>query len=274
MPDHQFGLCEWLLPIPGPTAFRLAGSLGYNGVQILDYGGTKNNYPLNLPWVQQVFLQAMEENHLCIQTLQLQSLVLDGWLKAHPRSTSGMLAREAIGKGIEVCQALNIPNLQVEDYAACAITSEEEFRNTADFLHWAASLARDAGIQLIYESFANYDNTMRLYEVSGQGFRLCFDTLNPLRYHFGDPLEELRRYDLSLIDVIHVKDAPEGYQGSVCLGTGAGLFRETCALLNERGYTGWIISENYYCQDPMGKEDPAVTAARDLETLRRSFGSS
>ncbi|MGN0968975.1 MAG: sugar phosphate isomerase/epimerase family protein, partial [Oscillospiraceae bacterium] len=274
MSDHQFGLCEWLLPIPGPTAFHLAGSLGYDGVQILDYGGTQNNYPLNRPWVQQAFLQAMEESHLCIQALQLQSLVLNGWMKAHRHSASGTLAREAFRKGIEVCRALSIPNLQVEDYAASAITSEEEFRNTADFLHWAAPLARNEGVQLVYESFANYDNTMRLYEASGRGFRLCFDTLNPLRYRFGDPLEELQRYDLSLIAFIHVKDAPEGFQGSVCLGTGSGLFRDACTLLNRRGYKGWIVSENYYCQDPIGREDPAITAARDLEVLRRSFPGS
>ncbi len=271
MPDYQFGLCEWLLPIPGPTAFALAGRLGYDGVQMLDYGGTKNNYPLNLPWVQETFLQAMEKHHVCIQTLQLQSLVLDGWMKTPPDSAAGALAREALEKGLAVCRALNIPNLQVEDYAASSINNEEEFRNTALFLRLAADRAQDTGVQLVYESFANFDGTMRMLETAGGNIRLCFDTLNPLRYRFGDPLEELRRYDLSLFSFIHGKDAPEGYQGSVCLGEGAGLFREACALLKERGYTGWVVSENYYCLDPIGKEDPAVTAQRDLAAMRRGF---
>ncbi len=271
MSDHRFGLCEWLLPIPGPTALALAGSLGYDGVQMLDYGGAKNNYPLNRPWVQRAFLRAMEEHHVCIQSLQLQSLVLNGWMKAPPDSAAGGLAREALGKGLEVCRALNIPNLQVEDYAASAIANEEEFRNTALFLRLAADRAQDAGVQLVYESFASFDDTMRMLETAGGSIRLCFDTLNPLRYHFGDPLEELRRYDPSLFSFVHVKDAPEGYQGSVCLGEGAGLFREACALLRQRGYKGWVVSENYYCLDPIGKEDPAVTAARDLAAMRRVF---
>lgn len=271
MDKYRFGICGWLLPLPGPDALRLAGRLGYDGVQILDHGGTKNNYPLTLPWVQEAYAAAMAESGVCIQTLQLQSLVLDGWMKLDAESASGALAREALEKGLAVCRALHIPCLQVEDYAASAITDETEFRNTAEFLRFAAPRARDAGVELVYESFAPYAATMRLFEAAGGGFRFCFDTLNPLRYGFGDPLEELRQYDPALLAFVHVKDAPAGYQGSVCLGDGAGRFDTLCTALRARGWHGWLVSENYYCQDPIGRTDPAVTALRDLETLRRTF---
>ncbi len=271
MNEYKFGYCEWLLPLPGPTALKLAGQLGFDGVQMLDLGGTGNNYPLSLPWVRQAYQEAMDQAGVTIQTLQLQSLVRAGWVKAPLTSPEGRLALEAIQKGAEACQALGIPNLMVESFFDSTIQNKEDLSNTAALLQEAGAITRDHGVQLIYESFVEYERTMKLWEGSRQAFRLCYDILNPLRYHFGDPREELRRYDLSMIDHIHVKDAPAGYQGSCCLGTGAGLFQESCAILKERGYIGWVVSENYYCLEPIGKEDPAVTAARDLETLRRTF---
>lgn len=271
MKSYQFGFCDWLLPLPGPTALRLAGQLGFDGVQILDLGGTENHYPLGLPWVRQAYQEAMEQAGVTIQTLQLQSLVRAGWLKAPLHSKEGQLALEAVEKGAEACQALDIPNLMVESFFASTIQNEEDLTNTAELLCAAGEITRAHGVQLIYESFMEYERTMQLWESSSRAFRLCYDILNPLRYHFGDPREELRRYDLTMIDHIHVKDAPAGYQGSCCLGTGAGLFQKSCTILKERGYTGWVVSENYYCLDPIGKEDPAFTAARDLQTLRRSF---
>lgn len=272
MKDFFFGLCSWGLPLPGPDALRFAGRQGYDGVQILDLGGVKNHDPLMLPWVREAYAAAMEESGVRIQTLQLQSIVLEGWLKAPAGSASGDLAREALRKGLDTCRALHIPCLQVEDYAASTLTNEAERRNMADFLRFAAPRARDAGVELVYESFAPYDDTMALFEAAGGGFRFCFDTLNPLRYGFGDPLEELRCYDPALLAYVHVKDAPAGYQGSICLDEGEGRFQDCCALLKERGWHGWVVGENCFCQYPIGREDPAVTARRDLETLRRVFG--
>lgn len=270
----HFGVCEWLFPLSGPSAMRVLAQIGFDGVQILDAGGVEQNDPLMLPWVQDAYRQAMDVCGISIQTLQLQSLVRSGALKCPPASQRGKDALRAIQKGAQVCQKLNIPNLMVESFFASSITCREDFENTAAVLRQAGAITKDYGIQLIYESFMPRERTMRLHELCGGAFRLCYDTLNPLRYGFGDPLEELREYDLALIDHIHVKDAPAGYQGSVCLGTGAGLFGATASILTQRGFSGWVVSENYYCMDPMGKEDPAVTAARDLHTLKTAFPSA
>lgn len=267
----QFGLCEWLFPVSGPTALRKLGEIGYDGVQILDSGGAENNDPLMLPWVQDAYCEAMAETGIVIQALQLQSVVRSGALKCSPTSPEGKAALKTVIKGAQICRTMNIPALMVESFFASSIVCKEDFQNTGAWLREAGTITRGYGIQLIYESFMNWEKTMRLYELCGQNFRLCYDILNPLRYGFGNPLEELRQYDLALIDHIHVKDAPKGYCGSLCLGTGAGSFHETCKLLKSRGYTGWIISENYYCMDPMGKEDPAVTAYRDLKTMQAVF---
>ena len=271
MSTYRFGLCDWLLPLPGPTALELAGLLGYHGVQILDLGGAENNYPLSLPWVQRAYQQAMERSGVVIQTLQLQALVRSGCLKAPAGSPEERLALESIRRGAQACQALGIPRLMVESFFDSAIQNDQDLERTAALLRKAGEITREHGVQLIYESFMDREKTLALWEGCGRAFLLCYDLLNPLRYGFGDPTQELQQYDLSMIDHIHAKDAPAGYQGSVCLGTGAGLFQESCAILRKRGYTGWVVSENYYCLDPMGKEDPALTAERDLKTLRDTF---
>ncbi len=139
----------------------------------------------------------------------------------------------------------------------------------AHFLKTAGERAKDLGVQLIFESFSDFDDTMRLYECSGGAFKLCYDNLNPLRYHFADPVSELGHYDLDLIDHIHLKDAPADYAGSIRLGTGSGLIAECCQVLKQRGYSGYVITENNYCIDPIGKEDPRESALFDLSAMKR-----
>lgn len=270
---NKYGICEWLLPIPGPTSFKLAAHAGYDGVQMLDWGGRENNYPLNLTWVQDTFRQAMDDNNICIQNLQLQSLVRSGGVKAAPDTAQGKAALEDIRKGAEVCAALNIPNLQLENFFNSAIQNTEDIKNTAELLKEAGKVTSDLGVQLVYESWFDYSGTMDIYEMSGQSFKLCYDTLNPLRYHFGDPIKELEQYDLSMLAFVHVKDAPAGcgYQGSWFLGQGEGRINEAAAILKKRGYKGWIVTENYYCMNPIGIIDPSKTIIEDLRTMHRLF---
>lgn len=271
MEKYKYGLCDWLIPLSGPQALRTARDLGYQCIQMVDHGGIRNNFPLNLSWVQDRFLEAMEETGVLIHSLQLQSLVMDGWCKYAPNTRESALAMDCINKGVQVCRRLGITNLAVENYGPCAMDTPEEFTNTAQFLKKAGKCAGEAGVQLIFESFSDYAETMRLYEQSEGAFKLCYDNLNPLRYHFADPVEELRRYDLAMIDHIHLKDAPAGYAGSVRLGTGAGLVAECCQVLKERGYSGFVITENNYCIDPIGKDDPMKSALFDLAVMKRQL---
>lgn len=265
------GLCEWALPLPGVSALRLASELGYDGVQILDFGGGSNNFPLNVPWVQHSLREAKACYGIEIQNLQLQDLVKTGFVKSPVTSAEGKAALRCVKKGAEACQAIGIPTMMVNSFFDSWIDNEEDFDRTADMLRESGKITSDAGVQLIYESFLGVEDTVRLWEQSDRSFKLCYDLLNPLRYHFGDPLKELRRYDLKLFDHIHVKDAPVGYQGACKLGTGAGMQREACAILSERGYDGWVICENLYCKDPIGKEDPCIAAEDDLRTISQWF---
>ena len=114
---------------------------------------------------------------------------------------------------------------------------------------------------------------MQLYEMCGKTFRLCYDTLNPLRYGFGDPQDELQRYPMDLIDHVHLKDAQFDFSGNARLGEGRGRLSETCTLLQKKHYDGWLIAETNYYMGKIGRDyDPCESVAADLHTMRQLFG--
>lgn len=268
----RFGICEWLMPVNGPAAFVLAGELGYDGVQILDLGGEANNFPLANPITQNIYKKYAQQANITIQTLQLQSLVRSGKLKSARDCAQFASGISEIKKGAEACAAIGIKNLMIESFFDSAINNDFELDKTGVFLAEAAKVTQDYGIQLIYESFVPVDKTMKLYEMSNKGFKLCYDVLNPLKYGFGDPLDELKVYPLEMIDHIHCKDTAADYSCSEILGLGSGHFNGAAELLKGAGYTGWLVSENYYCAGAFGREnDPYDSMKKDLAAMKRTF---
>jgi len=57
--------------------------------------------------------------------------------------------------------------------------------------------------------------------------------IKTLRYHFGDPLDDLRRYNYDMFGFVHLKDAPKGkdYHGSWYLGKGDGLVLQAAEII-------------------------------------------
>jgi sugar phosphate isomerase/epimerase len=59
-------------------------------------------------------------------------------------------------------------------------------------------------------------------------------------------------------------------KGFCQLGEGRGRYQECIDALNEIGFDGWYITENFYHIPPMGNTGSVfVTAAKDLETMRK-----
>jgi len=274
MSVYKYGICEWLMPVTGPAAITLAGEMGFDGVQILDSGGESQNFPMNNPRVQDIYKKAADKAGIDIQTYQLQSLVRSGKVKSPQDSQGFRDAVLAIKKGIKVCRAIGIKNLMMENFFDSFIYNDYDLENTGALLKVAGELTGEAGIQLIYESFVSVEKTLRLYEMANRSFKLCYDTLNPQKYDFGDPLDELRRYPLAIIDHIHFKDTAPNYTCSALLGRGSSQFKRSVELLREIGYTGWLVTENYYCEGAFGREnDPFESIQTDLDTMRERFRS-
>ena len=108
--------------------------------------------------------------------------------------------------------------------------------------------------------------------MSDRAFKMSYDNLNPIKYGFADPIEELKYYPMELIDHIHLKDIGPDMIPSEQLGRGIGNVCTTADILKARGFTGWIISYNYYKTGGLGEQkDPFESAVRDLKTIRRFF---
>ena len=268
-----YGVCEWSLPVPGPFSPKIAAELGFDGIQIGDLGGAPLNFPLNHPRNQQAYLEAAAEAGIKIHSLHPHTLIREGTMRYPLNSAQGLRAKENLQNIIKACREMNVDTMMVSSFRDSMIRHDYDFVNTAAMLRYACDLGKDAGVRVVYESVLHIDRQLRLLDLVGDDLYILYDTLNPLRYGSGDPIEEMRRIGLERIDHIHVKDAPEEMVGCCLLGTGVGHFEEIAAFLKDFGYSGWYITENYYAQPPFPRgSDSYALAKEDLMTMRRVFG--
>lgn len=248
--------------------------MGFDGAYFKDFGGAKKNYPLNQVWVQDLFKKALDETGTAIETVQVSSVVEAGQIKKQPDSLEGKAGLEGVKKCAEFCKAVKAERVLLEDFGASSIETREDIKNMGAFLKEAAKIVNDAGLVLSFEPFSAGNVVLDLYERSGCSFTLCYDTANPQVYEFGDALEELPRYlDISgFVSHIHFKDAPKTLKGNVLLGEGVCHYAECVKILKDRGYNGWILTENNYADGKIGgSADPTIAIAKDLATLKRDF---
>ncbi|MDO4269459.1 MAG: sugar phosphate isomerase/epimerase family protein [Eubacteriales bacterium] len=272
MTGNKYGICEWSLPAAGPFALRLAAETGFDGIQLGDLGGGPLNFPLNHPRMQQGYLEEAEKSGVRLHSLHLHTLVREGTMRYPLASPEGERAARSIQKGIEACKAMRIDRLMLSSFFASEIRHAYDFNNFADMLSYACDLGAENGVRIVYEGILPIERLLRLLDIVGDRLTVLYDTLNPIRFGSGDPQEEIRRIGVDRIDHIHVKDAPHEMVGCCLLGTGEGRFAQTAKLLNDLGYAGWYITENYYAQPPMGENaDPYELARMDLQTMRATF---
>ncbi len=272
MSSYKYGFCAWYTPFPGPFALDFAGEVGYDGVQISDLGGDAQAYPLKNKTLQRGFLQAAKRNNLEIQMVNLLSLCMNGIIKSPKESPKGEITMKNIVKGIEACAEMNISAMFIPCIFMAQINNEYDLEVVASYYREAAPVAKAYNIELLFESFMDYDRTMRMYEKSGGAFKLCYDSINPMKYGFGNAVHELRQYDLSMIHTIHIKDSTPDYKEAEIIGRGCGNFFEIAEVIKEIGYKGWIVNENDYFKGDLAKHrDPQELIRMDLETFRKTF---
>ncbi len=272
MKKYKFGFCSWYTPFPGPFSLTFAGEAGYDGIQISDLGGHEQGYPLTNKRIQRGFLETAKASNLEIQMINLLTPGLSGMMKHPQESCHGKLAVENISNGIKACAEMKVPNVFIPSIFAGRIDNDFELEMVALYMKVAGSIAKENGVELLYESFMSVEKTMDLYERAGKCFKLCYDTLNPYKYGFGNAVEELKRYDLSMIHTIHIKDCSNDYKYTELFGEGNGRFYYIAETLKKIGYTGWIVNENNYFKGEIAKQGDQLEMAKiDLEKLRTTF---
>ncbi len=262
------------MAIPGPAAIKTAARLGFDGIQISDLQGIRNNYPLNDSRLQALYLEAVEETGIRLQAfLPGASLMSYGNILNPIGSAKGQEAIQSFRKSLQVCNALNINVIVIPGLESNRVNNEYQYKNTCNMLKLFVEEAEDCGVTVAYESFLSTEALINLIEFTGGKLKTVFDTLNPIRYGFANPSDEILKLGSDVIDHIHVKDACTDLTGTCPLGQGAGRFDETVAAIKQTGYTGWYITENFYYLTPMNKLGNGLDlAAADLRYMHEICG--
>ena len=270
----KYGICEWSLPASGTLAIRLAGEIGFDGLQIGEAGGRLMGYPLNNRRVQELYLEAAQKYGQRLHSLNLGALLGEGTLNYAPETEQGRAARESLKKGFEACETLGIGTVVITVNSQ----DEEQTSNALSHLAYATELASRHGVEIAMESAQELSVIIDILESMQEKIKICMDILNPLRFGTGNPQKQICIFGREHIDHFHFKDSEKslfraGERGCTLLGEGDAGFAESVELIKKMKYDGWVISENYYYLPPMfdGSGDFLELARKDLLTMKKSF---
>ena len=266
--SNQCGICEWSLPVTGPSSIELASRIGFDGIQLGDLGGAAHCFPMNDHKLQSMYLEYAERFHVQIQSYHLMAIESEGGLQCLPDSEGGRSVLRSIRNGFEVCRDMKIPVLMITSYNKTAIINEYDVECTAKTLREAVKMGENYGVRLVYESIVQLKYIQQILDFAGPSLKLCYDILNPIKFLKGDPVEEIHALGRDRIDHVHLKDTGHEMKGFCQLGTGRWRFAESIQALRDIGFDGWYITENFYTLPPMGEKSFFDTAEIDLQTMR------
>ena len=271
--NYKIGVCEWSLPVGGPTAVVMAAKMGFEGIQIGDLGGATMGYPANNPAIREAYMQAAKENHVVLQSLHPYALQQEGSMLFPIDEPEGARGKKDVEMCILACEAMGIDNIMLSSFFAAYIRNEWDFKAYASQLKHACEFGKDHGVKVTYESVLRPERILRMLAVCGENLGLCYDVVNPLRHGTGVPVEELKTL-MPYVDHFHVKDMPDNMKGYAMIGEGSGQITEVADVIKQSGYSGWLICENYY--STLSYEtgiDFIELGKKDIQNVRRIFGS-
>ncbi len=266
---NKVGVCEWALPLNGPFSIALAAKAGFEGIQIGDLGGAGMGFPMNNKYIQEGYLQAAADYHVEIQALHPYGLQREGTMLCPLSTSQGQEGMLSVSKCIDACVDMKIPKLMLSSFFATLVRNDWDFDIFAQHLKYACELGREKGIQIVYESVLTVDRILKMIDVVGEDLKICYDTLNPIRWGTGNPRDEIRKLGKERIDHFHVKDAPFDLKGYSLIGQGRADFMGIVDAIHEIGYEGWFVSENYYSLLSVANRDDFISlAAKDVQMIK------
>jgi sugar phosphate isomerase/epimerase len=170
---------------------------------------------------------------------------------------------------------MGVERLMVPTFVKSAIQTDRQFEIAVDVFQWACDFAADNGVVIAAENTLSIEKTRTFFQaVDRKNMVLYFDMQN-YYLHNGDYTPDILEGLYDLVAEVHAKDGKGSDLSGALLGTGDVSFHETAQLLKKKGYTGWIVSENYYDLSPLAGpgDEPFRNAEKDLKTLRGIFGS-
>jgi len=264
------GICQWSLPVQGPCALDVAAELGFSGVE-LEFRNPERGFPLSKQCVQELYLSKIREHRLSIPSLAINELdfyCLTGSMKNKETQT----ALDAIYKGLQTAAALNIPKIQIPCFNKSELNSKNQGR-AAEIFRDVCEAAKEYDITVATENVLSPTEMIKLIKrVDKANFKLYFDTQNyylKKGFNTAEVLEQLFPY----VCEIHVKDGRNGYLSGDLLGEGDSGFFNAIQVIKKNHYSGWLLLENYYDQEPLSLQDenPLTLIKKDFEILKKAI---
>jgi sugar phosphate isomerase/epimerase len=267
----RLGITEWGLPVDGPYGCKIAAEVGFEGVQ-LDVGSYARNFPKTTPVVQEAYLEAAEQYGVTYTAIGCNEL--DHYnMVAQKGSSERVIALRTITSAIDAAAAMGIPIVMVQSFVASAIETEQDFERAVNVFRYACQYALDQGDMLIgVENLLSVEDLFRLLEkVNKPNLKIYFDTQNYYLHEKVDVAAMVKPLAPYICEV-HVKDGGE-YDvdpSGALLGKGTSGFYQTMEALKAHGYSGWLISENFYDRGPIANlsVDPVELMRQDYHVLQ------
>ena len=269
----RIGVCEWCLPVNGPYALDFAADAGFEGIQLGDLGGSQMGYPMMNEFIREGYKEAAARTGIVLHSMHLYTLVRDAGHTYPMNSPEGEAACVSIRNGIDSCEAMGIPCLNISAFFQSNVNNDYDWNNLVDHLDYACRYGKDHGVYVAYEPGVPAAKIREILERLPD-LTINYDLTNPRSLGVGEPLEELAELEIAALDHIHVKDSRRNafgkYLGSCFAGEGSGRIREAIHLLKERGYDKWYLSESNYIQPlPYGVgPDISTVCRKDCEAIR------
>ena len=267
----KLGITEWALPVEGPYGCKIAADVGFEGIQ-LDIGSYERNFPKTRRCVQDAYLEAADK--FGIQYTAIGCNELDNYdMVAKKGVAERGIAFKAITSAIDAAAVMGIPIVMVQSFNASALETDQDFERAINVIRRVSDYALEKGeITIGLENLLSVENLLRLIdEVDKPNVKIYFDTQN---YYLHDKADVAGMVEplISHICQVHVKD---GYEADIepsgaLLGEGDSGFFDTIAELRRCGYSGWLISENFYDRGPISKlsNDPKELMSKDYQILK------
>jgi 2-epi-5-epi-valiolone 7-phosphate 2-epimerase len=267
----KFGICGWVLPVDGPWVCKTAADIGFDGVQ-LELGDYERGFPLSRKVVQDAYLDAA-----AVSGIEFPSLVTrvgDYYsLVDEPGSRDHEIVKQGIHKAIDTAHAMGIKRVMIPTFVKSEIRTERHFEIAVQLMQEACDAAGERGIEIAAENPMTPEKTRQYFSaIQRENLSLYFDLQN-YYLNWGADTPKLLSELYDLVSEVHAKDGKGKDLSGAPLGEGDVSFFESVRVLQDKEYSGWIVSENYYDLMPLcgPEDDPMEIASRDLATLNQAF---
>jgi L-ribulose-5-phosphate 3-epimerase len=253
VPGLKIGVMDGVLRLSvKPDAIAKARSFGFEGLQVtLGRSTDGKTLPLEDSQLQARYLEESRKHKLPLAATYIDILHVN-CLK------NDALAREWVGKGIEITRKLHAGILMTVFFGKCAIEGRQELNYVSDVFRELAPDARKAGVILGFENLLTAeDNARAMDRVASDAFKIYYDVGNSANRVGVDPAKEIRFLGKDRICQFHFKD--QGY-----LGEGKVDFPAVLEAIAAVGFSGYA---NLETNAPSGDADADLK--RNFDYLRR-----